>query len=138
MAHELVHWHSSDSPIRKNLPYAAYEGLAYRIQAELVPAWDAPLRAEFGRLLAAAREQGGLAEVISCGDLDALAWFDPPPGASEHGVCALGFTLVDLIGVDALISAAERGPLTLDDVLTMAGVGPDGSGLFEAVQPESP
>ncbi len=129
LVHELVHWHTRRTALQRNLPQVAYEGLAHRIVAELVPGWDPAFRAEFRLRLDQARARGDLADLVSWADPGAAAWTTPPFDDRMNDLYALGFTLVDHIGVDALIAAAERGPVTLEELLEMSGVGADGTGL---------
>jgi hypothetical protein len=109
-----------------------YEGLAEWIAVELVPRWEDDRRSLYGSLLEAARERGDLNDLISRAGLDKYGWMSLPGDDrlyELYELYALGFTLVDRIGVQALRDAAERGPVTLGAVLEMAGVGPDGTGL---------
>jgi len=128
MAHELTHWHAMFTPLR-NLPQVAYEGLACKVVAEVVPGWDAAQRAALDPLIDAARARGDLPDLLARADMDVNSWTTPPFDERLEDLYALGFRLVDRIGIDPLIDAAEKGPVTLEEILAMAGVGPDGSGL---------
>lgn len=129
LAHELVHWHARGTPIQRNLPLVVGEGIAERIALDIVREYEADRRAVYGDLLDAARRRGDLPDLISRANLDEYGWHSLPPESSRHELYALGFALVNRIGVDALREAATRGPVTLEATLRMAGVSPDGTGL---------
>lgn len=129
LAHEIVHWHAFGTPMQWNLPHVVYEGLADYVSAALVPEWASDRRALFNRLLDAARARGDLPNVISRARLNARQWTAHPSNDRMHELYALGFTLVERIGLDELRAAAGRGRVSLDEILAMAGIGADGSGL---------
>ncbi len=129
LAHELVHWHADGTPLQRHLPHVIYEGLAERVAVDLVPRWEDDRRSLYERLIGLARERGELSALIVRAGMDKYEWVSLPSDDGLYELYALGFTLVDRIGVDALRDAAERGPVTLGAVLEMAGVAADGTGL---------
>jgi hypothetical protein len=128
LTHEFVHWHASGTVVQRNLPPTIVEGLCDRIAADLTQSLREHLRDTQSRLLAEARERGELSHVISHLDLDSrdLAWLSH---SETHDMHALAIALVDRIGVDALLEAAEQGPVSSETILDMADVSADGEGL---------
>ena len=128
LAHELVHWHVHDTALERNLPHTLVEGLCEWISAALVPELEADRRALFAGLLADARRRGALPQVVARLGIEKRA-FTALPAETKHELYALGFTLVDRIGIEALREAAERGPLVPAEALELAGSDAAGGGL---------
>lgn len=129
LARELVHWHAHGTHLERNLPPVVRAGIAERIAVELVPECEEERRFLYGQLLDQARRRGALPRLISAASLDDREWRSLPDDRRRYELHALGFALVDRIGVDALRDASARGPVTPDAVLRMAGVDSDGAGL---------
>ncbi len=128
LTHEFVHWHAKGTPLQRNLPHLALEGLCEWIAADLNSQWTADRHKMYSERLSAAREGGYLPHVVSQLSLSLEDWLETS-GDERYDTYALGFALVDSIGVDVLREAAERGPLSPEAVLEMAGVSADGTGL---------
>ncbi len=128
LTHEFVHWHASGTLLQQNLPHVALEGMCEWIAADLTSKWKADRHKMYSERLSTAREGGYLSHVVSQLGLSLEDWLDLS-GDELYDTYALGFALVDSIGVDVLREAAKRGPLSPEAVLEMAGVSPDGTGL---------
>ncbi len=129
LAHEFVHWHAEDTRVQRNLPHTILEGICEWIAANLVSQWLVDRRKLFRGLLDAARERGDLPHLISRLSLNKHEWRSHPSDDRLYEQYALGFMLVDRIGVDVLREAAEMGPVTPNAILEMAGISADGTGL---------
>ncbi len=128
LAHEFVHWHSEGSAMQRNLPHVVMEGVSEWIAVDLTAEWSQARRVQFDRLLDAVRQRGDLPLLTSRLSLSRDAWSNLS-GPELHETYALGFALVDRIGVDALREAAEQGPVSPKALLNMAGLRLDGGGL---------
>ena len=128
LAHEFVHWHIGESLLQSNLPHGVIEGLCESISLELVPEHRDLRRDIHKELLAQYRSQGAFERLIPTLGYEYRSWRKLPE-QDKYSTYAIGCALVDRIGTDVLLAAARESKLLLSDVLRMAGVQPDGSGL---------
>lgn len=128
LAHEFVHWHFQASTHAGRLPHPIVEGICDCIAVELVDRFKDVRRAQIVDHLDAVHERGDLPRLISQLGVG-IRQFEALTDDDQVSLAAIGFTLVERIGVEALRDAAERGPVTPEAILEMAGVGADGTGL---------
>ena len=129
LAHEFVHWHAQETALRRNLPLAIEEGMCVLVASKIVPRFRKSSYFLYNNLIEAARKSGRALDLISLLNLTAKEWRARPLDDEFRTMYALGFALTATIGIDELCAAAERGPVTPEEILAMAGVSPDGTGL---------
>ncbi len=128
LVHELVHWHAQASPIATSLPHPIVEGICERIACDLVERWRAERRAQLEGGLQALRESGELPRLIALLGVD-IRRYERLSSEDRIGLSMLGFALVDRIGVEALLEAAKRGPVTQEALLAIGRIDAAGVGL---------
>lgn len=131
LTHEFVHWHSWGTVIQRNLSHPIQEGLCDWIAAQLVTNVLEIRHEQLRHRLSLARADGRLPRLMERLDMPIDSWL-ALPAEDSFDMLALAFVLVDRIGVHALRAAAERGPVSADMVLRMAGVAANGDGLPQA------
>jgi hypothetical protein len=137
LTHEFVHWHARSSPMRRNLPLIVMEGVCDWIALKLVCPSQVDFRAahrDFLTRLASVRERGDFPLLISRLSLSKSAT-QALSSSDLADLYAMGFLLAERIGVDRLRAAAERGPVSSDEVLSWAGAGAKGQGLDLTLPP---